>query len=199
MPTLEQLCKRIFSDSGWMLKCLLGGILMIVPILQFFALGFLYRQAEEARRGSSVDLADWDEWTTLFLNGIRMFGLIAGLGVLPILLAWLLSLPMRPVLGPLAYLPLIPAFVAAPLLTAAGLYLFQRRERFTDAFYPRALVAMLVADSGTLVLPALALLGLLFVGFPLFPFAFFAGLVAFLPYSALRFRQLEVAAQRTPV
>ncbi|MET0261399.1 MAG: hypothetical protein ABW223_00775, partial [Rariglobus sp.] len=49
MPSLEQVCKRLFSDSSWFIKALVGALLMIVPGVHFLAFGYLYAMVEQAR------------------------------------------------------------------------------------------------------------------------------------------------------
>src|SRR5579862_1547585 len=51
MPTLEQVCKRLFNDSSWFVKCVAGGLLLVVPVAHFFAFGYLYELVARARRG----------------------------------------------------------------------------------------------------------------------------------------------------
>ena len=95
MPTLELVCKRLFADSPWFLKCIVGALLLVIPIAQFFVFGYLYALIERARRGDTVILPDWGEWKRLFYDGIVAFVIFLVLGVLPIAVAWLLTLPLR--------------------------------------------------------------------------------------------------------
>src|SRR5690606_11274910 len=135
MPTLELVCKRLFADSSWFIKSIVGALLLVVPIAHFLAFGYLYALIERARRGDSLELPDWEDWRRLFVNGIPAFVIFLVLGVFPLVAVWVLTLPLRPFyLGALVYLPLAPAVLLVAPLTAAGIYQYQKREEYRDAF-----------------------------------------------------------------
>jgi len=47
MVSFDEVCKRIFSDPRWLPNVLIGGVLSFVPILNVFALGYMYRYFEQ--------------------------------------------------------------------------------------------------------------------------------------------------------
>ena len=192
MPTLELVCKRLFVDSAWFLKSIIGAHLLVVPIAHFFAFGYLYLLVERARRGDSVKLPEWEDWSRLFMVGIPTFVIFLVLGVAPILVAWILTWPLRLLAyGAFVYLPLVPAVMIAGPLTAAGIYQYQKREEYTDAFRLPVLSKMLRSSRGRFILPTLALIGLLAAGYPLMTFTVFVGLAASWTYYAAFFRFVE--------
>jgi len=194
MPTLELVCKRLFADSSWFLKCIVGALLLVVPVAHFFAFGYLYALIERAHRGDAVTLPEWGDWRRLFSDGIAAFVIFLALGVLPIAVAWVFTWPLRLLaFGAFVYLPLVPAVLVAPALTAAGIYQYQKREEYADAFRLAVLGAMLRTSRGRFVLPTLALIGLLAAGYPLMTFTIFAGLAAAWTYFAAAFRFMEEA------
>ena len=69
MPTLERVCKRLFSNQSAVLKCLIGGLLMMVPVAHFLAFGVLYALIEQAGRGQKPELPSWRGWRRLFAGG----------------------------------------------------------------------------------------------------------------------------------
>ena len=107
-----------------MVKCVVGALLLAIPVAHFFAFGYFYALIDRARRGDSLELPDWEDWRRLFVNGITAFVIFLALGAVPIALGWLLTLPWRWVqidFGVLVYLPMVPAIMLAGPLTAAQL------------------------------------------------------------------------------
>lgn len=192
MPTLEQVCQRLFSGQSWILKCLLGALLMIVPIAHFCAFGYLYEVIEKGRRGESLELPDWDDWRRLFGHGIPAFVIFAVFALAPLAIAWVLTWPLRPLnLGMFVYLPLVPVVLLAAPMAAAGIYQYQKREDYRDAFRVYVLLAMLRATKARFYVPTFALLGLLVAFYPIAPFALFTGLAASWAFYAVFFRAVE--------
>jgi hypothetical protein len=194
MPTLELVCKRLFTDSSWFIKSILGALLLVVPIAQFFAFGYLYGLIDRARRGDTIMLPEWEDWKRLFFDGIPAFVIFLVLGALPIGLALLLTWPLRVIAhgyGVFAYLPLIPAILIAGPTVVAGIYQYQKREEYADAFRFLVLGKMLRAARGRFVLPTLAFIGLMTAGYPLMTFTVFVGLAGSWTYYAASFRFIE--------
>ena len=194
MPSIEQVCKRLFSDPSWFLKSIAGALLLIIPVAHFFAFGYLYALIEQARRGERLELPQWDDWRRLFVNGVPAFVIFCVLGVLPITLAYLLTWPIRSLpidFGLFVYLPLVPAVMLAGPLTAAGIYQYQKREEYSDAFRVYVLVAMLRSSRAHFWVPTFALIGLLTAGSPLMTFTGFVALASAWTYYATFFRHVE--------
>jgi len=199
MPTLDQVSKRVFSDSSWPVKCLIGGLLCLIPIANLWALGVFYRLVDQGRRGEMVHLPDWDDWGRLFVEGLQFLLILIVLGICPIAIGWVISIPLDRFLGPFARLPLVPGLLLAAPLTALGTYAYQRSNDLREAFHINGLFRMLHAAGTALIVPTLAFLGAVavaWVALPLFPFAFFiAGAVVSYFYGAT-FREVELAARR---
>ncbi len=200
MPSFEQVWPRIFTQPNWGWKCLLGGVLMAFPVLQFFALGYLCRILEEGRRGRPFTFPEWDDWRELFIDGLYFFVILLVFAVAPLLVAFLVSrLPFLGILGLFAYFPMIPVLLAAPPVTAAALYRFQVRRRLGDVFDARRLFDMLRAEPQDFVVPTLVFLGILLAGAPVLPLAFFVGLAVVFHFYFLLFHLLEVRKPTGPV
>ena len=194
MPSIEQVCKRLFSNSTWFVKAIVGALLLIIPVAHFFAFGYLYAMVEQARRGDDLEFPEWDDWRRLFVNGVSAFVIFLVLAVVPILISWALTYPLRlmPVnYGMFAYLPLVPALMLAGPLTAAGIYQFQKRGEYKDAFRLYVLIAMLRSSKAYFWVPTFALIGFIVVGCPLMTFTVFVGLAASFTYYAAYFRFVE--------
>lgn len=194
MPTLELVCKRLFSDTSWFAKCIIGALLLVVPIAHFFAFGYFYELVDRARRGNSLELPEWEDWRRLFANGVAAFVIFLVLGATPIALAWVLTWPLRIFsYGALVYLPLVPAVMLAGPLTAAGIYQYQKREEYRDAFRIYVLAAMLRSSKARFWVPTFALVGFLAAVYPLMTFTVFVGFSASWSYYAAYYRFVEEA------
>lgn len=197
MPTLEQVCKRLFSGPSWFPKCLIGGLLLAVPVAHFFAFGYLYQLIDRARRGDELAMPDWEDWRRLWSHGIVAFVIFLALGVVPLGIGWLLTWPLRLIpfdyFGPFVYLPLVPAVLVAAPLTAAGIYQYQKREEYRDALRAYVLVLMLAASKARFLVPTFALVGLLVTLSPLLTLTLFFGLAASWTFYGAFFRAVEEA------
>lgn len=180
------------------MKCIIGALLFAVPVAHFFAFGYLYELVDRVRRGEPFELPEWEDWRRLFFHGVAAFVIFMVLGLLPIALAWALTLPLRLLaFGALVYLPMVPAVMLALPLTAAGIYQYQRREEYADAFRPWVLLAMLKATRGYFWVPTLAMVGFLSVGYPLMTFTVFVAFSASWTFYAAFFRHIEQSRRQS--
>ncbi len=192
MPTLDLVCKRLFADSSWFIKSIVGALLLVVPLAHFLAFGYLYGLIERARRGDAVVLPEWEEWRRLFFDGIAAFVIFLVLGVAPLAVAWLLTLPLQWLgWGSFVYLPMVPVLLIVAPLVVAGIYQYQKRELYADAFRISVLMSMLRATRARFALPTLALIGFTVAGYPLMTFTVFVGWAASWTYYASYFRFVE--------
>ena len=192
MPTLELICKRLLSDSSWLVKCLVGAVLLSIPGVHFFACGYIYELMNRARRGEPTELPEWDDWGRLFHNGVPVFVIFLVFTAAPLFVAWVLTRPLYLLgAGWFSYLPMMPVVLLCFPLTAAGIYLYQKREDYRDAFRPWILARMLRSVGLPLLAPTLTLVGLFVTGLPLLTFIVFAGaLLGGATYVAM-FRHVE--------
>jgi len=199
MPSLEQVCKRLFSDQSWFIKAIFGALLMIVPVGNFLAFGYLYAMIEQARRGEALEFPEWGDWRRLFTTGIAAFVIFLVLGVVPVLVIWGLVWPLHFVFnyGVFIYLPVAPAVMLAGPLTVAGIYQYQKQEEFSDAFRVPVLIAMLRSTKSYFWVPTFALIGFIVVGLPLMTFTIFVGLAASWTYYTVSFRFVEESRKST--
>lgn len=171
---------------------MIGAILLAVPVAHFFAFGYLYEMVARARRGDSLDFPEWDDWRRMFVNGIPAFVIFFVLGCLPIAAGWMLTLPLRWLnYGAFVYLPVVPAVLLAVPFTAAGIYQFQKREEYRDAFRIWLLVAMLRSTRARFLIPTFTLIGFIAAGYPLLTFTLFVALAVSFSFFASFFRAVE--------
>ena len=91
MVNIGELLKRPISDKQWSAKIAIGGVVSIVPILQFCAFGYIVNLIRQTLRKEEVILPEWTNWGKLFTDGIIYFvigliymiipGLIFGIGM----------------------------------------------------------------------------------------------------------------------
>jgi hypothetical protein len=185
MPSLEAICRQFFQGSPWAGKILLGAALMIVPIVNFVALGYLLRIALHVRHGegSLRELPNWDDWRELFRYGLLLTGVFLLFGGVPVLVgligSWLFYEVLDSVGGEwLVWMAGVPVsvalFVALPL-SAAALYRFMENM-----------------NKARLLLPTFCFIGFCYILTPILPFAIFLGLALILQYYILMFRYTEL-------
>lgn len=184
-PVFETLIKRLRTDNRLMLTIVLGGLLCFVPILHFFAFGYLYRYAKQARRRGDFSLPSWSAWDRLFMDGLRFFALwLLCLGV-PLLLAMLVGALMNTLLfgfaAPIAYLLFSVTTLLGPIWFCAMLYRYQERERWADLRLTSLPVGEMKALVPQLLVPLLSAAGLLVLAAPLYGFALFIGHLVIIP------------------
>jgi len=202
MPTLEEVCKQLFAERSWFVRCIVGALLMAVPVAHFFAFGYLYEMIARGRRGDSLDFPEWDDWRRMFVNGVPAFVIFVLLGALPIGFGWILTLPLHWLnWGVFTYLPVVPFVILAGPLTAAGIYQYQKREEYRDAFRIWLLLKMLRATKARFYVPTFAVIGFIAAVYPLMTFAIFVGLGVGWTFYAAFFRAIEETRKanlRTP-
>jgi len=194
MPTLELVCKRLFSDPAWILKCLLGAVLLAVPVAHFFACGYLYELLNRTRRGEPAEFPDWEDWGRLFRQGVPLFVIFLVFTAAPLAVAWFLTWPLHRLgAGWFGYTPMMPVLLLCFPLTCASIYLYQKREDYQDAFRLWVLLRMLRSTGLPLLIPTLALVGFLVIGIPFMTFTVFVGTALFGAHYASVFHHVETS------
>jgi len=192
MLTLNTLAKNILDDTRSTQKIIIGGLLMFIPIVNFFALGYLSRYAAQVLRTGSAKLPEWENWGRMFIGGIWFFLVILVYGVLPLLGGWVLSefLDIITVekLGWFPYFPLSFACLVSPTLIMIGLFAIREKEGFEGLFSNiLGRVRLALSCWKLLLMENFAFLGLVIVGLPLYGLSFFLGMLLLIPYTALVF------------
>jgi hypothetical protein len=77
-----------FEDKDWLKKIAIGGVVTIVPIVNFIAVGYAFRTLRNLLDGQETPLPEWDDW-----GGDFMLGLIPALaGIVYQIPTWILSM-----------------------------------------------------------------------------------------------------------
>ena len=184
MPNFEEDCKKIFIDPHVMKKMGIGILLALIPILHFFALGYLYRFVERVRLQKQLVLPEWENWGRLFAEGVCFFVIGLLYGVLPIfvtgvLVSILYSLPFG-FLRVLSFLLLFLPVLVAPLLTVVAVCRFQLLEdRWRILAEIPVVFKMTKKVLPSCLIPSFTLVGFWVLTFPLIGSTFFLGMILF--------------------
>ncbi len=67
----------VFEDQEWLKKVLIGGIVNLIPIVNFAATGYFVEQTKRTYEGRELPLPEWDNFGGYFVKGLMT--LVAGL------------------------------------------------------------------------------------------------------------------------
>jgi len=191
-PIFEEVFSRMLGQSGFWVKVLVGGLLSFVPVVNFFAFGYLLRFSKELRRSGRLALADWDDWGGLFADGLRFALAWLLYWLFPVLLASALAAVIAAVgLGAVSWLLFSLVFLAAPILFGAALYRYNRRSDLQDLLDVVLILRMSYGAFPRLVVPALVFAGICAVAAPFYGFAAFFGFLLVIAQTTLFFRSVE--------
>lgn len=87
----------VFEDNGWVKKVAIGGLISLVPILNFAAYGYYLQLMRQIMAGSELPLPEWDELGEKWVNGLVLMLImfvwalpaliLMGFSIIPLLLA----------------------------------------------------------------------------------------------------------------
>jgi MFS family permease len=61
------------KDQTWVNKVVIGGLVNIVPIINFFAIGYMLTYLDGLLKRGHTELPEWSEWGELFFIGLKAF------------------------------------------------------------------------------------------------------------------------------
>ena len=77
----------MFDDEDWLKKIAIGGVLNIVPIVNFIPIGYGLRTLKTVAEGIETPLPEWDDWGGDFTKGL-MVTIASLIASLPIWVLW---------------------------------------------------------------------------------------------------------------
>jgi len=173
-----------FEDSDWLKKVVIGGILNLIPIVNFATVGYAIQEMERVSRGEWVPLPEWDNFGDKFMNGLIIgialivwlvpVWILLGASIVPIVLSSMAHRSSSAGLGAsllAMFLGGIWSFVVAILYPAIAMN-YARKRTFGSCFEFSSIVGMVMADPGSYVLGIVAYLGA----------AILVGLIAQIPF-----------------
>jgi len=63
----------MFKDEDWIKKILIGGVVGLIPIVNFAAIGYLIQIIRNVRDGQTLPLPEWDAFGKYFVDGLWIF------------------------------------------------------------------------------------------------------------------------------
>ncbi len=88
----------VFEDPNWVKKVLIGGVINLIPIVNFAATGYGVEELKRTYDGSELPLPEWDSFGGYFVKGLMTF--VAGfIYSLPALLIYCCVLFVLPAVG----------------------------------------------------------------------------------------------------
>jgi VanZ family protein len=63
----------MFEDEGWIMKIVIGGILLFIPIVNFIALGYMLETLKKVADGQDIPLPEWADFGGKFMKGLMIF------------------------------------------------------------------------------------------------------------------------------
>jgi len=63
----------MFEDEDWIKKILIGGLVALIPIVNFAAIGYLVQIIRNVRDGQTLPLPEWDQFGRYFMDGLWVF------------------------------------------------------------------------------------------------------------------------------
>ena len=182
---LGRLFAFAFRDPKALSKFVIGSLMVVlIPLLGlglFALLGFGVRTARGALRGDEHPMADWDDFGGILVDGIKVFGVIAGytlaavvmglvlvaIGVFWALIGQSMGSPAvvaTSVIGSLTSIFfLVFAALIAKALIPAGIVQLAATGRFTAAFRLNRNVSLIRANFGNYIVLLLSLILFAFI------------------------------------
>ncbi len=79
----------VFEDKNWPTKLIIGGILSLIPIVNFAALGYGLKVLKNVAEGAEQPLPEWSDFADCFVQGLVSFlgGLVWAIPVILLSLA----------------------------------------------------------------------------------------------------------------
>jgi len=74
----------VFDDENWITKILIGGIVLLIPIVNFAVFGYMARVIKNVVDGLDRPLPDWGDFGDHFVRGLMLF-LIGVVYMLPVI------------------------------------------------------------------------------------------------------------------
>lgn len=62
----------VFDDKDWIKKVLIGGVLNIIPVVNFIPTGYTLRTLKNVSEGQERPLPEWDAWGDDFVKGLMV-------------------------------------------------------------------------------------------------------------------------------
>lgn len=193
MSNFENLLIRLIQNPRFFLTFIAGSLLCFVPVVHFFAFGYLYRMAKVLRVNGSLELPEWEDPSRLFIDGIRLTIVLLVYGFLPVTLGLII---IRLLIPDLTYtsVNIFLGFwkIAVLSLLCSAFYRYQRSQNFYELLNFTLIFRMSVLFFKSNFLVLVLCYGLAFILSPLYGFSIFSVLLVALIQSTYYFYGLDI-------
>ena len=198
MSNFENLLNRLIQNPRFFSTFLVGSLLCFVPVVHFFAFGYLYRMTRILRVNGTLELPEWEEPTQLFIDGIRLTIVLLVYGFLPVTLGLIIIKLLIPDLDYTSVKIFLGFWKIAVLsLLCSAFYRYQRNQNFYELLNFNLIFRMAVAFLKSNFLILVLCYGLAFLLSPLYGFSIFSVLLVSLMQSTYYFYGLDIKGGRT--
>lgn len=197
MSNFETLLTRLIQNPRFFLTFIAGSLLCFVPVLHFFAFGYLYRMAKVLRVNGTLELPEWEDPSRLFIDGIRLTIVFLVYGFLPLTLGLII---IRLLIPNLAYTS-VNIFlglwkIAVLSLLCSAFYRYQRSQNFYELLNFTLIFRMSVMFFKSNFFVLVLCYGLALLLSPLYGFSIFSVLLVALMQSSYYFYGLDIKGGR---
>jgi hypothetical protein len=193
MSNFETLLTRLIQNPRFFLTFIAGSLLCFVPVLHFFAFGYLYRMAKVLRVNGTLELPEWEDPSRLFIDGIRFTIVLLVYGFLPVTLGLII---IRLLIPDLAYTS-VNIFlglwkIAVLSLLCSAFYRYQRSQNFYELLNFTLIFRMSVMFFKSNFFLLVLCYGIALLLSPLYGFSIFSVLLVALMQSSYYFYGLDI-------
>jgi hypothetical protein len=197
MSNFETLLTRLIQNPRFFLTFIAGSLLCFVPVLHFFAFGYLYRMAKMLRVNGTLELPEWEDPSRLLIDGIRLTIVLLVYGFLPVTLGLII---IRLLIPDLAYTS-VNIFlglwkIAVLSLLCSAFYRYQRNQNFYELLNFTLIFRMAVMFFKSNFFVLFLCYGLAMLLTPLYGFSIFSVLLVALVQSTYYFYGLDIKGGR---
>ena len=197
MSNFETLLTRLIQNPRFFLTFIAGSLLCFVPVLHFFAFGYLYRMAKMLRVNGTLELPEWEDPSRLLIDGIRLTIVLLVYGFLPVTLGLII---IRLLIPDLAYTS-VNIFlglwkIAVLSLLCSAFYRYQRNQNFYELLNFTLIFRMAVMFFKSNFFVLVLCYGLAMLLTPLYGFSIFSVLLIALVQSTYYFYGLDIKGGR---
>lgn len=197
MSNFETLLTRLIQNPRFFLTFIAGSLLCFVPVLHFFAFGYLYRMAKMLRVNGTLELPEWEDPSRLLIDGIRLTIVLLVYGFLPVTLGLII---IRLLIPDLAYTS-VNIFlglwkIAVLSLLCSSFYRYQRNQNFYELLNFTLIFRMAVMFFKSNFFVLVLCYGLAMLLTPLYGFSIFSVLLVALVQSTYYFYGLDIKGGR---
>jgi len=70
MANIEKAIRFPFNDEQWLQKLIVGGVLNVIPIINFLSIGYAYQVFKSTLKKEDATMPEWRNWGDLFIKGL---------------------------------------------------------------------------------------------------------------------------------